>query len=85
MSKHSKTLEKIFRNPTSSAVTWSETESLLKHLGYTKLEGSGSRVKFLNASMDNDIISLHKPHPGNELKKYVVEYLQEKLNWAKNN
>ena len=85
MSKQSKTLEKIFKRPTSSAVTWAETESLLKHLGYSKLEGNGSRVKFINVDRGNDIISLHKPHPGNELKKYVVEYLQEKLNWAANN
>ncbi len=78
MSKKDKILKKILENPARSDIKYSETENLLLSLGYKKLEGKGSRVKFYHAEI-NDLIVLHKPHPGNELKRYMIEYLQEKL------
>ena len=39
---------------------------------------SGSRVAFINEK-DKHIIRMHKPHPGNELKKYQIEQLIEEL------
>lgn len=50
--------------------TWSDLVKLLSHLGYEKQEGKGSRVKFHNGN-PTDMINLHKPHPGNELKQYA--------------
>ncbi|WML89080.1 type II toxin-antitoxin system HicA family toxin [Thiothrix lacustris] len=47
-------------------------------LGYTQEEGDGSRVKFDNGNA-TDLINLHKPHPGNEVKAYVIRQVREKL------
>ena len=58
--------------------TWRETQTLLRRLGYKELQGSGSRVKFYCESNDHVII-LHKPHPGNILKVYMVNQLLETL------
>ena len=59
-----------------STLKWSELVSLLRSLGYTLLEGSGSRVKFVKGSR---IISLHRPHPDPEIKRYVTKYVIEQL------
>lgn len=76
MGKLDKLIEKM-GNP-KSAWTWNELCSLLKKLGYTQEEGSGSRVKFDNGNAP-DLINLHKPHPGNEVKGYVIRQVREKL------
>ena len=60
------------------AFTWQELRVLLLQLGYVQHEGAGSRVKFDNGNPDH-LLSLHKPHPGNELKRYVRRQLIEKL------
>lgn len=62
----------------SGPFTWSDLVKLLSHLGYEKQEGKGSRVKFHNGN-PTDMISLHKPHPGNELKQYARKQIIEKL------
>lgn len=58
--------------------TWQELTALLKTLGYQKVQGSGSRVKFDNGNADQ-MINLHKPHPGNIVKRYALRQLIEKL------
>lgn len=58
--------------------TWSDLVKLLSHLGYEKQEGKGSRVKFHNGN-PAEMINLHKPHPGNELKHYARKQIIEKL------
>ena len=58
--------------------TWNELVSLLNKLGYIQLQGSGSRVKFDNGSPEG-LISLHKPHPGNEIKRYAKAQVLETL------
>ncbi|MDR2881682.1 MAG: type II toxin-antitoxin system HicA family toxin [Azoarcus sp.] len=61
-------------------MTWQELVTLLCSVGYRQVQGSGSRVKFDNGN-PLMAISLHRPHPGNELKAYVkrqvVEHLKE--------
>jgi len=47
-------------------------------LGYTELQGDGSRVKFDNGNPE-DLINIHKPHPGNEMKAYAIKQVKEKL------
>nr|WP_256261439.1 type II toxin-antitoxin system HicA family toxin [Pseudomonas gingeri] len=64
-------------NPWSS-FTWTELVTLLRHLGYRPLEGSGSRVKFDNGN-PQAAINLHKPHPGNELKTYIKRQVIDHL------
>lgn len=68
MSKNEKLLEKLLNERAS--FTWQELVTLLRRLGYRQLEGAGSRVKFDNGD-PQALISLHKPHPGNELKTYI--------------
>ena len=58
--------------------TWQELETLLRRLGYERREGSGSRVKFSNGD-PLQLIGLHRPHPGNELKRYARRQVIEKL------
>ncbi|WP_020396625.1 type II toxin-antitoxin system HicA family toxin [Thiolinea disciformis] len=76
MTKLEKLLEKM-ANP-DTTWTWKELCSLLKKLGYTQEAGDGSRVKFDNGNA-TDLINLHKPHPSNEVKAYVIRQVREKL------
>lgn len=60
--------------------TWDEMHRLLVLLGYTpdnKGKTSGSRVVFKNPNKKP--IMLHKPHPGNILKEYVMKQVFEYL------
>ena len=82
VAKKEKLLEKIQTRPIRKDITYSEVESLFKSLGYKVLEGEGSRVKFYNPNTD-DLIILHKPHPGKELKVYAVKNIQIKLKQLK--
>lgn len=79
MSKFDKTIQK-FLIP-GSIVTYPELEYLLGKLGYMKKrtgKTSGSRVAFIHESTQH-IIRIHKPHPGNELKKYIKNYIVKDL------
>jgi len=76
MSKKDKLLKKFTEIPVRKDLTFSELEILLGQLGFTKRDGSGSRVKFVKGEW---LINLHKPHPDDTLKVYVVKQIQEKL------
>lgn len=76
MSKNEKNLAKLLNE--QGSFTWPQLITLLRRLGYSQLEGSGSRVKFDNGD-PGAMISLHKPHPGNELKMYVRRQIIEQL------
>ncbi|MCI5535534.1 MAG: type II toxin-antitoxin system HicA family toxin [Clostridiales bacterium] len=43
---------------------------------YNKGRSSGSRVAFVH---DEVVISLHRPHPGNVLKRYQIKQVIEVL------
>lgn len=77
MGKQEKLLTRLMH--LQGTFTWPELVSLLHSLGYQQKEGAGSRVKFDNGD-PLALISLHKPHPGNELKLYarrqVIEHLK---------
>lgn len=60
--------------------TFYEMETLLTGFGYRRADGgktTGSAVRFTHSQYQ--VIRLHKPHPGNELKRYVISDLLEKL------
>lgn len=78
MSKKDKLLHRFLEKPVRKDLTFDELETLLFYLGYEKLPGSGSRVKFYHQQYDN-LINLHKPHPSNVLKVYLIKQIQEKL------
>ena len=74
MSQIDKLKERLKSKPKD--FTFQETETLLNHLGYSKVSGGktgGSRVAFANDK--NDYIRMHKPHPRNILKPYQVDNL----------
>lgn len=57
--------------------TFTEAKALLSSLGfeqYNKGKTSGSRVRFYRKS-DMKAIDLHKPHPGDIMKTYMVDEL----------
>lgn len=76
-------LEKIirkFKDP-KSVIVYNELEYLLGHMGYfEKKTGktSGSRKAYIHPKTKH-IIRIHKPHPGNELKRYVKDFIIAEL------
>jgi hypothetical protein len=76
MTKKQKLIEKLLHR--QSAFSWQELATLLQQLGYVQSEGTGSRVKFDNGDTAA-MINLHRPHPGNEVKRYVRDQVIEKL------
>ena len=72
MSKADKLITRLLSLPKD--FTWDELTAVLKYFGYSELstgKTGGSRRKFVNEK--NSIISLHKPHPGNIVKRYALE------------
>jgi hypothetical protein len=78
MSKKDKLLTKFLENPPRKDLTFKELTTLLLSLDFEKIEGSGSAVKFYNKEKDL-LINLHKPHPSDILKVYLVKQIQNKL------
>ncbi len=79
MSKLQKAIDKLLN--LQQVFTFNELECLLGKLGYeekTTGKTSGSRKAYINKTSLH-IIRIHKPHPGNELKKYVKTYLITEL------
>jgi len=71
MSRHEKLVERFLSKPRN--FTWEELKMLLNGFGYDeapKGKTSGSRRRFVHPTRGP--ISLHTPHPGNELKSYQV-------------
>ena len=79
MTKQDKLLKKLISK--SKTFTYDNLKSLLRNFGYDEIKigkTSGSRVAFFNEN-DKHLIRLHKPNPGNELKRYQIEYIIEEL------
>ena len=60
--------------------TWEEMSRMLQSLGYiqcNKGKTSGSRVIFKGDTLKP--IMLHKPHPGNIIKRYVMKQVYDYL------
>ncbi len=74
--KHRKTLAAIFAKPTKANIKFIDIEFLVKALGGEVREGDGSRV-VLELSGTREYA--HRPHPGKEAKKYMVEKIREWL------
>ena len=77
--KQKNTLEKIFKNPISSNVLWSDIETLLLALGAEISEGRGSRVRiYLNGIR----AVFHRPHPKKEKDKGALKSMRRFLETA---
>ncbi len=76
MTKQEKLLRRFISKPTD--FTYNELIRLLRGLGYEELQGSGSRVVFHNEVIKH-AIKLHRPHPGNVLKRYQIDLIIQEL------
>lgn len=74
MSKLDKLLSRLLSYPRD--FTYNELKTFLLSLGYREIQGAGSGGCF---SSDNHKIKLHKPHPGNILKRYQVDLIINEL------
>lgn len=71
MSKKSKLVDRLLSIP--SDFTWDELVAVLSSFGYTEVKTGktgGSRRRF--ADINKNVITLHKPHPSNIIKKYAI-------------
>ena len=78
MSQTVKLLARFLGKPKD--LTWKELVSVLEIFGYHELRSGktgGSRRKF--ADLEKRIITLHKPHPGQIVKVYMIEQVIENL------
>jgi hypothetical protein len=74
LSKKEKLIARLISRPKD--FTFEELVVLLGCFNYKQVnlgKTSGSRVAFTGS--ENDYIRMHKPHPGNILKAYQVEYI----------
>jgi hypothetical protein len=74
-----KVLQKLKTKP--KTIPWKDVVSALLYLGYSMQETKrGSGVKFIN-KRTKQIISLHKPHPENEIcagaRNSVINHLED--------
>ena len=77
MSKKDKLYQRLKSRP--SDFSYDEAKRLLASYGFeenTKGKTSGSRVSFIRPK-DKTIFYLHKPHPKNVLKMYIIDELIE--------
>jgi predicted RNA binding protein YcfA (HicA-like mRNA interferase family) len=79
MTRQKKLIARFCRQPAD--FTWEELVRLLRALGYQEVptgKTGGSRRRFVHEAAG--IISLHKPHPKNVVKQYVMAQVHQQLN-----
>lgn len=76
MSKKEKLLQKLSNS--KNTFLYKDLVTLLGQLGYEKLEGDGSRVRFYNNDL-NHLMLLHRPHPENEVKGGALKAIKHEL------
>ena len=72
MARRAKLIRRLQRRPKD--FTWHELVRLLEGLGYSQVRAGatgGSRRRFTHPFAP--AISLHRPHPGNIVKRYVID------------
>ena len=78
MGRNEKLLARLKQRPKD--FTWGELTNLLKSLGYIQRKTGktgGSRKRFVHSTAP--AITLHKPHPGRIVKRYVINDILELL------
>lgn len=76
MGRHEKLVARFERIPVD--FSWEELCRLLAGFGFNQVGGAGSRYKFVRAET-NRVVCLHRPHPGNIVKKYALRQVLEVL------
>ncbi len=77
--KHQKTLELIFKRPTSGNIHWADIESLLVALDADVSERAGSRVAVV---LFGEVRIFHRPHPSPSTDKGAVASIRK---WLESN
>ena len=70
MGRHEKLKDRFKELPAN--FTWDELCRLMKGCGFDQISGAGSRYKFYHPAT-GVVVALHKPHPGNLIKKYAMK------------
>jgi len=73
--KHRRTLDQIFRRPTSGNIPWADVESLFQALGADVAERAGSRVAIV---LFGEVRVFHRPHPSPNTDKGAITSIR---NW----
>jgi hypothetical protein len=79
MSRRDKLKRRFLTRPAD--FTYDEMRKLLNGFGYEEMKTgktAGARAAFINKT-SRHIIRLHRPHPGNVMKKYQMELVEEAL------
>jgi len=79
VARRDKLIERLQQRPRD--FTWDELVRLLSSLGFEPVKGGktgGSRQRFIHSS-SGVVISLHRPHPHKELKRYQLDQILETL------
>ncbi len=79
MTKQEKLLKRFLSKPNN--FSFPEIKRLLNGFGYSAIKTgktSGSRVAFYSED-GRHLIRLHKPHPQNRVKRYILDYLEDEL------
>ncbi len=77
--KHIKTLELIFKRPSSGNIHWVDIESLFTALGADVSERAGSRVAVV---LFNEVRIFHRPHPSPSTDKGAIASIRK---WLESN
>ena len=74
--KHLKTLEQIYKRPTSANIQWNDIEALFKSLGAKVTERAGSRIAIV---LFGEVRVFHRPHPSPNTDKGAVASIRKWL------
>ena len=74
--KHQRTLEQIYKRPTSGNIAWSDIESLFISLGANVSERAGSRVAVV---LFGEVRVFYRPHPSPNTDKGAVASVRKWL------
>lgn len=77
MSRIQKLIDEFTRRPSPKDFPWDDVVKILRHFGYSEIEGAGSRKKFIHTGKHK--ILLHKRHPDSTLLAYQIEAVIEAL------
>ena len=77
--KHQKTLELIFKRPTSGNIPWANIEALFVTLGADVSERAGSRIAVV---LFDEVRIFHRPHPSPSTDKGAVASIRK---WLESN
>ena len=72
--KHQKTLEQIYKRPTSGNIAWTDIGSLFKAMGADVSERAGSRVAVV---LFGEVRVFHRPHPSSITDKGAIASIRK--------